>query len=85
MNKNASSIVEFTNSIDDVIKSNLRMRRKLVYLRRLVFVYKQNIKTGEEEILRKHCGIKPKRVFDPLTGQVNLKYNPLDNQQDYYL
>lgn len=60
-------------------------RRGWVYINQLAWAFRKSLDNQQEDILRKHCDVKPKRVFDPLTGEVNLKYNPLNNEQDYYL
>ena len=60
-------------------------RRGWLNLRKLAWAFRKSIENQQEDILKNHCDVKPKRVFDPLTGEVNLKYNPLDNEQDYYL
>jgi hypothetical protein len=73
-----------TEELKKIINKPLS-RRGWVYVNKLAWAFRKSLENQQEDILRKHCEVKPKRVFDPLTGEVNLKYNPNNVDEDYYI
>lgn len=55
----------------------------------MVWSMRRNISSKIEDMLYKHCGVKPPKkpraFFDPKTGQIDLKYDPGDFDKDYFL
>lgn len=81
--------IEIFNNLKQQLDKRLS-RREILYLRKFYNALSILFNDKKEYILNKHCGVRPKLKptlpnFDPITGQINLKYNPKFIDQDYYI
>jgi len=62
-------------NLRDLVKKSLS-RRGFFNIKRIAWVWERDIIKRQRDILRKHCDVNPKPLVDPITGEIDFRYNP---------